>query len=75
MRLADLLVYNNIIIQCHDNPDADAIASGYAVYTYLQENGKQVRFIYGGSNVIRKSNLLMMVFRKQKKKIKNRMKI
>ena len=61
MRLADLLVYNNIIVQCHDNPDADAIASGYAVYTYLQENGRQVRFIYGGSNVIRKSNLLMMV--------------
>lgn len=61
MRLADLLAYNNIIIQCHDNPDADSIASGYAVYTYLQEQGKNVRLIYCGSNVIRKSNLVTMV--------------
>ena len=28
MKLRDLLVFNNITIQCHDNPDADAIASG-----------------------------------------------
>lgn len=61
MRLADLLAYNNIIIQCHDNPDADSIASGYAVYTYLLDNGKNARLIYGGRNVIRKSNLVMMV--------------
>ena len=61
MRLAELLAYNNIIIQCHDNPDADSIASGYAAYVYLQENGKEVRLIYGGRNAIRKSNLVMMV--------------
>lgn len=61
MRLAELLTYNRIIIQCHDNPDADSIASGYAVYVYLQEHGKDVRLIYGGSNAIRKSNLVMMV--------------
>ncbi len=61
MRLADLLAYNEIIIQCHDNPDADSIASGYGVYEYLLENGKQARLIYGGRNAIRKSNLVMMV--------------
>lgn len=61
MRLADLLAYNEIIIQCHDNPDADSIASGYGVYEYLRENGKSPRMIYGGRNVIRKSNLVMMV--------------
>ena len=27
MRLRDLEKYNPITIQCHDNPDADAIAS------------------------------------------------
>lgn len=26
MRLSDLLKYESIVIQCHDNPDADAIA-------------------------------------------------
>lgn len=61
MRLAELLAYNSIIIQCHDNPDADSIASGYATYVYLQEHGKDVRLIYGGRNAIRKSNLVMMV--------------
>ena len=61
MRLADLLAYNNIIIQCHDNPDADSIASGFAVYEYLKDHGKAARLIYCGSNVIRKSNLVTMV--------------
>lgn len=61
MRLADLLAYNEIIVQCHDNPDADAIASGYGVYEYLKANGKNVRLIYSGHNLICKSNLVMMV--------------
>lgn len=61
MRLKELLQYQNITIQCHDNPDADAIASGYALYEYFKSQGKEVRLIYGGRNVIRKSNLVMMV--------------
>lgn len=32
MKLKELLHYDNIVIQCHDNPDADAIASGYGLY-------------------------------------------
>ena len=27
--------YNQICIQCHYNPDSDAIASGYALYKYF----------------------------------------
>ena len=61
MKLNDLLKYNQIVVQCHDNPDADAIASGYGVYSYLKAQGKDVRLIYGGINVIRKSNLVMMI--------------
>ena len=61
MKLRELLNYNQIVIQCHDNPDADAIASGYGVYTYLKEMGKDVRLIYAGRSVIRKSNLVIMV--------------
>ncbi len=61
MKLRELLEFNQIVIQCHDNPDADAIASGYALYTYLKEEGKEVRLIYGGRNIIRKSNLVIMV--------------
>lgn len=61
MRLHELLTYDNIVVQCHDNPDADALASGFAVYLYLKENGKNVRLVYGGRNAIRKSNLVLMV--------------
>lgn len=61
MRLRDLLEYDQIVIQCHDNPDADAIASGFGLYTYFKEQKKDVRLIYAGTNAIRRSNLLIMV--------------
>lgn len=61
MRLRDLLEYDDIVIQCHDNPDADTIACGFALYVYLKENGKNPQMIYGGRNVIRKANLVMIV--------------
>ena len=32
MMLDELLGYDRITIQCHDNPDADAIASGFGLY-------------------------------------------
>ena len=59
--LRDLLKFEDIIIQCHDNPDADAVASGYALWRYFQNYGKQAGFIYGGKNAIEKTNLVLMV--------------
>ena len=61
MLLKELLPYKNIIIQCHDNPDADALASGYALKWFFEKNKKNVRFIYRGRYEIKKSNLLMMI--------------
>ena len=61
MKLSDLQHYQSITIQCHDNPDADAIASGFALYMYFQDMGKKVRLVYAGRNQIQKSNLLLMV--------------
>ena len=63
LNLKDLLKpeYRDIVIQCHDNPDADAIASGYGIYLYLKDHGKDSRLIYSGSPAIRKSNLVKMV--------------
>ena len=61
MRLRDLLVYNDIVIQCHDYPDADTIASGFGIYYFLKNNGKKVRLIYSGAVKIRKPNLLIMI--------------
>lgn len=61
MKLKELEYYNPITIQCHDNPDADALASGFGLYTYFREKGKDVRLIYSGSNQIQKKNLMLMV--------------
>lgn len=52
--------YQKICIQCHDNPDADALASGYALYRYFENKGKEVHLVYGGKNRITKPNLLLM---------------
>ena len=61
MKLSDLGKYDNIIIQGHDNPDADAVASAYGLYLYFLSCGKKVRMIYGGKSEIRKSNLVLML--------------
>ena len=57
MRLSDLDGFKEIVIQCHDNPDADAIGSGYVLYRYFLYKKKKVRFVYSGKFRISKSNL------------------
>lgn len=61
MRLSELLQYREIIIQCHDNPDADTIASAYGLYLYFKFFDKNVRIIYSGRSKISKSNLKMLI--------------
>lgn len=61
MKLCDLERFTDIVVQLHDNPDADAVGSGYALYRYFESKGKNVRLIYGGSMEIHKSNILLMV--------------
>lgn len=60
MELSTFLNYKDIVIQCHDDPDADAFASGYAVFCWLRDHGRQARFIYGGRNGSLKPNLRYM---------------
>jgi len=61
MRLSDLEQYDKITIQCHDNPDADTLASGYGLFCYFKSKGVDVRLVYSGRNQIQKSNLRLMV--------------
>ncbi|MFI3176860.1 MAG: DHH family phosphoesterase [Eubacteriales bacterium] len=61
MTLHDLQPYEQITIQCHDNPDADAIGAGFALYEYFTKKEKTVRLIYSGRNAIQKTNLLLML--------------
>ena len=59
--LQDLLKYDRIVIQCHNVPDADALASGFALVRYFQSRGHDVSFVYGGRQKISKPNLLLMI--------------
>jgi len=35
MFLSDLIKCGTVVIQCHNAPDADTIASAFAIYKYL----------------------------------------
>jgi len=59
--LSQLLEYKNITIQCHDNPDADALAAAFAVQSYLAWKNIPARIIYSGRRAISKSNLVEML--------------
>lgn len=61
MQLRDFENYEQITIQCHDNPDADAIASGFGLYCYFRGKGIKTKLVYSGRNAISKSNLTMML--------------
>lgn len=61
MTLQDLEKFDRITIQCHDNPDADTLASGYGLYCYYKSKGKEVSLVYSGRFEIQKSNLRLMV--------------
>jgi phosphoglycolate phosphatase len=61
MELKDLKKYGNIVIQCHDVPDADAIASGFALQSFFRSFGKSPLLVYGGPAEIQKPSLLMML--------------
>ena len=60
MELSSLLEYRDIVVQCHDDPDADAFASGFAVYCWLLDHGRKARFVYSGRDGSLKPNLRFM---------------
>ena len=46
MNLSELLIFDNIVVQTHDNPDPDALASAYGLYKYFIAKEKQVKIVY-----------------------------
>lgn len=59
--LKQFLDYKKICIQCHNNPDADTIASAYGLYCFFTAHGITVDIIYSGPNQIKKFNLKYMI--------------
>lgn len=60
-KINELLNYDDIVIQCHNIPDPDTIASAFAIYKYLQSKGKASRIIYGGFQKISKANICELI--------------
>ncbi|MGL5438111.1 MAG: DHH family phosphoesterase [Lachnospiraceae bacterium] len=58
--LNQLREYRQIVIQCHDNPDADAIGSAFALFRYFTGQGISCRIVYGG-RIVSKSNLVVFI--------------
>jgi phosphoglycolate phosphatase len=61
MDIKQLAAYGNIVIQCHDIPDADAIGSGFALRQRLRSLGANASLVYGGRAAVSKPNLIMML--------------
>ncbi|MCL2830628.1 MAG: DHH family phosphoesterase [Betaproteobacteria bacterium] len=61
MNLSDLLRFEHVAIQCHDNPDADAIAAGFGLYSYFTARGIKAVLFYGGRAPVTKPNLVKML--------------
>jgi phosphoglycolate phosphatase len=53
----------DVTIQCPDDPDADALASAYALYRFFHARGKRAAILYAGSKAIDKPALLTMIDR------------
>jgi phosphoglycolate phosphatase len=61
MNLKDFLKFKQIVIQCHNEPDPDAIASAFGLWSYFNTGGVKARMIYGGRENITKPNVVLML--------------
>ncbi|MDR1194796.1 MAG: DHH family phosphoesterase [Peptococcaceae bacterium] len=61
MDINQFAAYKNIVIQCHDIPDADTIGAGFALRRFLLSRGADAALVYGGRAEITKPNLVMLL--------------
>ncbi len=59
--LNEMAKNKKICIQCHDNPDADTIASAFGAYVYFTSRGVDTRIIYSGATHMQKFSVCYMV--------------
>jgi len=61
LQLQDLHDFTAVAIQCHDNPDADALASAFALGRYFSRRGTPVKLFYAGARAVSKPNLALFI--------------
>lgn len=59
--LQQFLCYQKIYIQCHNNPDADTLASAYGAYCFFTDRGIEAEMVYGGAQKVKKYNIKYMI--------------
>ncbi|MDO4733428.1 MAG: DHH family phosphoesterase, partial [Bacillota bacterium] len=59
--LSRFLSYKKICIQCHNNPDADSLASAFGLYRFFCSKGVDSEIVFGGEQVLKKSNTKMLI--------------
>lgn len=59
--LQQFLSYKRICIQCHNRPDADALASAFGLYCYFKGHNIEMNIIYSGEEQNKKFNLKHMI--------------
>lgn len=59
--LQQFLEYESVCIQCHNNPDADTLASAFGLYCYFKEHSITAEIIYSGAEQIKKFNLKHLI--------------
>lgn len=59
--LQQFLHYKKIYIQCHNNPDADTLASAYGAYCFFTDRGIEAEMVYGGAQKVKKYNIKYMI--------------
>jgi len=67
--MAVLEAYQQVLVIMHDNPDPDAIATGWAILCLIEERlGKPVRLIGGGA-IVRAEKYPMLGMEQRRRKI------
>jgi len=61
MKLSELTVHKNIVLQAHNIPDADTVSCAYVLQKYFEKHNCKAKIIYGGKIKITKPSLIMFI--------------
>ncbi|GHV11774.1 hypothetical protein AGMMS49938_03080 [Fibrobacterales bacterium] len=61
MTLQELAQNKNIVLQCHDIPDADTVGAAFALQQFFKSKEIETQIVYGGRAPITKPSLLMLI--------------
>jgi phosphoglycolate phosphatase len=61
MKLSELTVHKNIVLQMHNIPDADTVSCAYVLQKYFEQHNCKAKIIYGGKIKTTKPSLIIFI--------------